>query len=373
MKKLVLLLVFLPLAQAQIIGVGTHRKIYTAALPQTCTPVSGYAYCRVLTIDHTQVGGSTLTNFPVVTQNGSTAMTLGTSRIRNSNCYDVVFTSDSGGTTLVPWEVESCTQGTGAVIAWVLCPACSSSADTGLYVSYGNASISSAQNTGANGPTHVWDSNYGPVYHLGSLSLADSTSGGVTATNSGATSGPGEIDGAAVFNAATAHLTGHQWAAYSMFTLAYWVNWSSVSGYQYMVSDSNGYGSGLVSLLYNSPQIRTYTTTTAGTNLAIGATTVAAGAWYHIAIVYDGTHVTTYVNGVQDSQYLATGTISFTAGNPERIGSNPVVVGGGVDVDTEGTIDEYEFSTTARSLGWITSQYNNQKGGSTFLRVGAEI
>jgi hypothetical protein len=373
MKKLVFLLVFLPLAQAQILGVGTHRKIYAATLPTTCTPVSGYAHCRILTIDHTQVGGSALTNFPVVTQNGSTALTLGSSRIQNANCYDVVFTSDSVGTTLVPWEVESCTQSTGAVIAWVLCPACSASVDTNIYVSYDKASISTAQNTGANGPTHVWDSNFGPVYHLGpSLSLADST-GGASATNSGATSGTGEIDGAASFTAGTSeNITGHQWSAYSVFTVSYWVNWTSVSGYQFMVNSQNGPdASGFESSLYNASVLRTIINTSAtGLALAVGSTTLSSGTWYHVVSVFDGSSIKVYLNGVLEASQNATGTFTFSAANKERIGAAPGI---GTIADVNGRIDEYEFSTTARSLGWITSQYNNQKGGSTFLKVGAEI
>ena len=97
-----------PLAALQVRIPGPGGEGATSSVG--CTPASGYSYCRQLTVNGSQVGGSTLTNFGVLVN-----ATLGGSRIQNSNCYDAIFTSDSGGTTLIPWEMEECTQGTGAI------------------------------------------------------------------------------------------------------------------------------------------------------------------------------------------------------------------------------------------------------------------
>ena len=37
-----------------------------------------------------------------------------------------------------------------------------------------------------------------------------------------------------------------------------------------------------------------------------------------------------------------------------------------------GTIDEVRLSNVARSANWITTEYNNQKPGSTFVSLGGE-
>src|SRR5580658_7008317 len=109
-----------------------------------CTPTSGFLHCRPLTINSSQVGGATLSNFAVLTENASGPLTLGAPRIQNSNCYDVVFTSDSAGALRIPWEMESCTPSTGAVIAWVKVASISASANTTFYVSYDNPFILTA-------------------------------------------------------------------------------------------------------------------------------------------------------------------------------------------------------------------------------------
>ncbi len=73
-----------------------------------------FLHSRSLTVDHTQVGGSGLTHFPAIVR-----ATLGSSSVQNASCFDVIFTSDSGGTTKIPWEMETCNQSTGVLVAWV--------------------------------------------------------------------------------------------------------------------------------------------------------------------------------------------------------------------------------------------------------------
>src|SRR5665213_1586753 len=94
-----------------------------------------YAFSRSLTIDHTQCGSSDSSNFAVlvkldssnagttmktvangghiqntVTQSGGNAVTMPA---------DLIFTSDSGGTTKVPWEIDSYDGTNGILWAWV--------------------------------------------------------------------------------------------------------------------------------------------------------------------------------------------------------------------------------------------------------------
>jgi hypothetical protein len=76
-------------------------------------------------------------------------------------------------------EIESYTASTGQLNAWVQIPALSPTADTVIYVYYGNASAINQQNK-----TAVWDGNYKGVWHFTQSpyqtapQLTDSTSNG---------------------------------------------------------------------------------------------------------------------------------------------------------------------------------------------------
>ncbi|MDD1669723.1 MAG: DUF2341 domain-containing protein, partial [Methanomicrobiales archaeon] len=72
---------------------------------------------------------------------------------------DLVFTDSAG--TRIPHEIESFSDSTGALDAWVNVPAISASTNTDIYLYYGNSGTASQQN-----PTGVWDSNYVGVWHL---------------------------------------------------------------------------------------------------------------------------------------------------------------------------------------------------------------
>ena len=100
-------------------------------------------------------------------------------------------------------ELEEYNPVTGQVIAWIRIPTLSHTTDTVLYAFYGNASITTSQQS----PTGVWDSNYMGVWHVanngGQLSLVDSTSNANNAANNGAISTAGKIDGGMKTNGST--------------------------------------------------------------------------------------------------------------------------------------------------------------------------
>ena len=109
-----------------------------------------------------------------------------------------IFTSDSAGTTKIPWEIETCNSSTGDVVMWATPASLSSTVTTSFYVSYGSASYTAAQNTGSVAPSKVWDSSYFSVTHMANgttLALSDST-GQDAWTNNGLTAAAGTVDGA---------------------------------------------------------------------------------------------------------------------------------------------------------------------------------
>ncbi len=122
----------------------------------------------------------------------------------NADGSDIVFTA-SDGVTKLNHEVEYYNGATGQLIAWVQVPALAASANTGLYVYYGNAGVGAQWN-----PSGVWDSGYQSVWHLAngtSLSVGDSTSHGNNLSNSGAVATAGTIDGGAGFNGSGSYIT----------------------------------------------------------------------------------------------------------------------------------------------------------------------
>src|ERR1700676_541903 len=131
-----------------------------------------------LAIDHTKAGASDSANFPVLVSGvyAFLATVAHGGMVTSASGYDIVFTSDALGATLLNWEIDSYDPVTGTVNFWVKIPTLSHTVDTVIYMWYGNAAITTFQG-GAAGV--FWDSNFNPVYHFKdgtTLSAADSTS-----------------------------------------------------------------------------------------------------------------------------------------------------------------------------------------------------
>jgi hypothetical protein len=86
----------------------------------------------VITIDHTMVGGTDSTNFPLAVFGTYVDLkTVGNGRsVQNSSGFDIVFTSDAGCTTLMTFENETYSATTGAIAFWVKIPTLSHTSDT---------------------------------------------------------------------------------------------------------------------------------------------------------------------------------------------------------------------------------------------------
>ena len=126
---------------------------------------------RRVIVDHTKVVGvSDLTSFPFmfngIYAGGGTGLDLrGVAHggsVENANGYDIVFSSDSGGATLLDWEVKTYDATTGEIVAWIKLPTLHVAADTIIYISVGDASITTFQGN-VNG---TWDTNFHAVHHF---------------------------------------------------------------------------------------------------------------------------------------------------------------------------------------------------------------
>lgn len=334
-----------------------------------CTPMSGYAHCRVISISAAQAGTVDSSNWPV-----SIVTTLGGSRVTDAQCDDVVFTSDSGGTTLIPWEIETCNSTTGAIVAWALKATLSHTVNGNLYVSYGNAAITTPQNTGGNAPSVIWGSN--PTWHLPdgtTLGLLDSSTAAATLTNVGtSTATSGEIDGAVSLNGSTQWLnrTSTPISA-APVTMSAWFNTAAFGPNGTILAlGASALANDWLRIIVNGGASTLYAdqnNTAIDYHFVNGSTVLSTDTWYYAAVVFASGTMTLYLNGVSEgtSAYSdPTGLDSLAVGLTFK--SSPIE-------PFNGKIDEPRMDAVARTASWLLSNYNSQKPSQTMVTVGSEI
>ncbi len=123
-------------------------------------------YRRSITIDKHNLPNSCtadVTGFPVLVNIIEADYLMGPGKdghVANASGYDIAFT-DAAGTALYH-EVERYDADEGTLVAWVKVPVLSTSADTKIYMVYGDSTLSAPTQM----PDGVWDGNYKGVWHL---------------------------------------------------------------------------------------------------------------------------------------------------------------------------------------------------------------
>jgi len=255
---------------------------------------------------------------------------------------------------------------TGAILYWVKIPTVSHTADTVFYLFYGNSSVSTDQSN----KTAVWDGNYVGVWHLSdnaaNTTVTDSTindSNGTAVANTNSKSVAGEIGSALSFNGSTDEVTTSLTRS-SSFTWEAWINQSTQSGYQSIITVD---GSNYVLMDLTGGNASFWTADGLGGN-TLSVTGLSAGTWNHLVFVRSGDNLATgysaYLNGALSGQ-ASSGSLNI--GNPITFGFRPDSPSQGWN----GKLDEIRISNTARSADWIAIEYNNQHLPSTFAIVGS--
>jgi PKD repeat protein len=218
-----------------------------------------WLYRKNITLNRTAVPAD-LSNFPVLINYLDSDLKA---RAKAKGA-DILFT-DSTGTTKIPHQIESFMTNTGSLTAWVKVPTLSSSANTTIYLYYGNPA-----STGQEDSENVWDGNFAGVYHLNestSETVQDSTSNNRDGTQSQSpVQTAGKINGSLSFDGNNQRVSMGDVAAYDFgtnpFTVSAWVKGGAAN--DQILGKSNWAGSDNGIQIYSGPE-GNYTTAPRGT------------------------------------------------------------------------------------------------------------
>jgi hypothetical protein len=354
----------------------TDSTVSTAAYTINSGPPwynNSWTHRKAITIDHTKVSGaSNLTNFAVlfsVTDANLKTVANGGS-VGKSDGTDILFTA-ADAVTKLSHEIERYNPATGELVAWVKVSALSPSADTGLYVYYGNAAAADQQDR-----VNTWDSNYKIVNHLKDPSgpVLDSTGNANNATPSasGATLvSAGKMGGAYSFDGINGLLTtpnNPSWnGSFSNYTVQLWMKFNATPQDYSAAMAAGGWGSSLNVWFYSSGTVIFHMDTAAGLCQTYSSLTVDTTTFHQLVMTYNGSQLVPYIDGVVANTYppSCTGTTSFGANSVSLGGFNPGKM-------LPSTIDEFRISSSTRSPDWILTEFRNQNSPGSFYTVGPQ-
>jgi hypothetical protein len=335
-----------------------------------------YGYKRTLTIDYTKAGTATLTDFPVLFSGTYSwlATVANGGRVESASGYDIAFYSDEALSTQLKHEVVSWDAATGAVEMWVKVPSVSHTANTIIYIAYGDASVSTTQAD----PTNVWDSSYKGVWHLPNgttLAAEDSTVNNKDGSITGAVAASGKVDGAASFAGSTS-TNRISVSALTASAAKTWEAWLYVDSVDSTSRRWFQHGELKDQVLMDTTNTFYYQVENSGGGLAAWKTGLpSTGQWVHVVVAHDGSSTANdpviYFDGVSQSvtevaapaSAISTGSATLLIGN--RLSDNARAMAG--------DIDEMRMSNAVRSSSYVTASYNSQNDPSTFYAVGDEV
>ena len=355
----------------------------------------GFSHLHTITVDPTKVP-SNQTNFPVYfggTYAWLATVANGGQIVNSTTCCantetvpaDLIFTSDSGCTMKLNWDIPFWNPTTGAIEVHIQ-DSLSSLTGTIIYACTGSAGTTTFQST----YTSTWDSNYVAVWHFGdgtTLDLHDSTTNANTCTNHSATATTPLLATGGGINLVAAstqyadcgagaslnitgplqmeslmNINGLPTAGNFYFLLSN-TGASLNNGYQLLIHDASGNCS---QCLYGSLEKASVESTT---NSALGMTfTFPANATTYLAMAhYDQgvtNHFDAWMNTTNNTTTIGSSAIGSSANN--------FIIGrslGSANYCFNGVLDEMRISKISRSNDWQTTEVNSLTSPSTFYAV----
>ena len=326
-----------------------------------CADRAPFGLRKRLTLDGAQVE-STLMNFPVLIRIRDAELSAG-ARPDGSDIHFVA----ADGTSALDFELESYDPAQGAIVAWVRLPNLIAGVDAALFVGYGDGK---GDRSNARG---VW-SRYQHVWHFGRDSsfaepagIKDSTQRS-HGTAQGGMSGLNSVDAVAgngsAFDGVDDHITfDNDFVGIGPSTLGAWVN---------QFAGNPEFGGAIIAFgeesmnrarFLFSLDTRIGTTDVGFYSNDLGGSALPTDSWHYLVWSWDGLNSSIYLNGV-----LTTGPTPHAGANTSgRVGA----IGASVFSSAHflrGQLDEVRIATSARSSGWIATEYENQRPDSTFIK-----
>ncbi|MEX0617092.1 MAG: DUF2341 domain-containing protein [Candidatus Woykebacteria bacterium] len=378
-------------------GFFVTNKGFDSGIAQAGGPANWYdtdwQFRKKLTVNYSQVNSTGLlptdpavgshSDFPVYVNLAD----LGSGFFSNvqSDGGDIVVTSGDGTSKLYR-ELVSIDAGSNTGELWFRAPSLSTSANTELYIYYGN---SAANETNDNA---TWNSGYSMVLHMNGsgTTVADSTGNGNTGTKRTLTTGPAEIDGliGKAQDFSGADNTG-DWVrvtdsnsldATSALTLEAWIKPDWLGGWKSVVSKMCGAASPTHHsyTIYakdnlNKPLSQITTACSGGSENTISGANLQAlplNTWSHVGTRYRHPGELMVMgpsssSNLCDVRYQNSTANIYSSDKDLYIGGNPTW--GQEFVDAK--IDEVRVSSVARTIGWIKTGCNNQNSPSSFYTI----
>lgn len=358
----------------------TPEAGYTEIVDQT-----SYSYNRGMTMwrnDNDTTPRATMVMDESTQEYASVAIEL-----RSNIGSDLRFTTDSAGTTEVPFEIVSLNPSAETCEIWVKVPTVSYNTDTVFYMWYGDSTLTPYAPSDTYGSQNVWRSEYKAVYHLQETSgqRNDSTVNANNLTdNNTVASGTGQIGTGADFERSNSeYLSKTDNASISTtgdFTISGWLKLeqlaSSAGGSMSLLSKydfTNTDREYLLAIRNTTDKFSVFYSSTGSAFTEIqSATTLVSGNvgnfLYVTAIVDVSAQTCTYViNGVSES-----GTAVATNATSVKDGASPLVLGandeGRADY-LDAVLDEMRLYFGLQTSDWAITEYNNQNSPSTFLTM----
>ncbi|MCK5018823.1 MAG: DUF2341 domain-containing protein [Candidatus Peribacteraceae bacterium] len=317
---------------------------------------------KVLTIDHTYVS-DTQTNFPFLVNTIDTD--LRDNALASGN--DIIFTTEDN-TTQLNHEIESWDNTTGELVAWVRIPSLSGTVNTTINMYYNNTGAVNSENMSG-----VWDSNFIVVHHLqetdidgGAGDIKDSSgnnNNGTTTNMLTSDQVSGKMDGSFDFKS-SAHpqveLTDIDGGSpLAQITVSAWVNLNTSSDFDTITEKATISNTEPVFRMFLDDSAEQKWRFKVWGDDAVTAGNVdsdaaaPSGTFVYVVGRYNGSEVSLWVNGTKQSSTLA------ETGNLEDATNNMRLGLGATSQRLNGILDEVRVSDTARSQGWIETEYNN--------------
>jgi MYXO-CTERM domain-containing protein len=374
---------------------------HCSGAPSVCTGAAAeFSYYKTISVDRTKVGTAsaptTLSNYPMlfsVTDSSLRTVANG-GRVQNANGDDIIFrgidATTCGGTTACTFshEIEKYVASTGQLIAWVNIPVLNTqtnSSNTSFEILFGNTSIS----TSTERVPFTWDSSFTGVWHLGPDATGtvpqptDSTSNANDGTSAGATTATGAIGSGVATDGSTSYVSFDSGTSLNVgsgndFTYSAWVKTTDADGAIFSLRSSTNDNPvldimvGMDGASTNPNDLMALMRDDSGSALGDAVDTSTSfndGNWHLVSVTRSGTTLNVYDNALLVKS--ATVSSSSISSDLRNLGTEGRWVQDGYTSATNeylaATFDELRASTTARSLDWITTDYNSQSSPSTFI------